>query len=196
MTGRERRATMGDVHHTAHKGATMNVAVVYESLYGNTGHIAEAVAEGLKHLGEVTLVNVRDAQAKLVDDIDLLVAGGPTHVHGMSSRKTRASAADDAEKRGHTKPDVEGVPLRDWLDALPPVRGVKAAAFDTRADKPKLLVGSAAKGIAKRLAHVGFEVVGEESFLVEGMDGPLAEGEIDRARVWAENLVAVPSRSG
>lgn len=178
------------------KGATMRIAVVYESLFGNTHHIAEAVADGLKHAGEVALVNVRDAAPELVDGLDLLVVGGPTHVHGMSSRATRKGAAADAEKKGLTKPDIEGAPLRDWLEGLPRAHAQMAAAFDTRIDKPKLLVGSAAKGIAKRLNHAGFKVVGEESFLVSGTDGPLGEGEIDRARSWGKSLVAVPARSG
>jgi Flavodoxin len=180
----------------ATKGVTVKIAVVYESLYGNTFHIAEAVADGLKGVGEVSLVNVCDADPALAAGLDLLVVGGPTHVHGMSSRLTRKNAAADAEKRGHTAPDVAGMPVRDWLEGLPSGDGRAAAAFDTRADKPKVLVGSAAKGIAKRLRGRGFDVVGEESFLVGGLDGPLQEGEVERARAWAEHLVAVGSRSG
>lgn len=174
----------------------MTIAVVYESLYGNTRRIAEAVADGLGEAGEVTIVNVRDATPALLDGMDLLVAGGPTHVHGMSSATTRRGAAADAEKKGHTKPDVEGGPLRDWLDGLSAAPGQRAAAFDTRIDKPKLLVGSAAKGIAKRLDRAGFAMIGEESFLVGGTEGPLDAGELERARAWGKILVAVPTHSG
>lgn len=174
----------------------MKIAVVYESLYGNTRHIAEAVADSLSAAGEAALINVRDAAPELLDGLDLLVAGGPTHVHGMSSRSTRKGAATDAQKKGHAKPDVGGGPLRDWLDGLSAAPRQRAAAFDTRIDKPKLLVGSAAKGIARRLEHAGFAVIGEESFLVSGTDGPLLDGEIERARTWGKMLVAVPTHSG
>lgn len=171
----------------------MRVAVVYESLYGNTRRLAEAIADGLGDAAEVSLVNVREPSPALLADLDLLVAGGPTHVHGMSSRRTRKGAADDAGKRHHTAPDVEGTPLRDWLDGLPQVNGLRAAAFDTRLDKPKFLVGTAAKGVARRLHEQGYEVVGEESFLVGGTEGPLLPDEIARARAWGQTLVAVPA---
>lgn len=171
----------------------MRIAVVYESLYGNTRRIAEAIADGLGDAADVSLVNVREASPAMVADLDLLVAGGPTHVHGTSSRLSRKGAADDADKKRRTPPDVEGAPLRDWLDALPRVDGLRAATFDTRLDKPKLLVGTAAKGVAKRLHQRGYEVVGEESFLVGGTEGPLLPDEIARARAWGQSLVAVPA---
>ena len=67
---------------------------------------------------------------------------------------------------------------------------MRAAAFDTRIGWPKLVSGSAARGIAKRLDHRGFDVVGEESFVVDDSAGPLHEGELDRARAWARSLAA------
>ena len=51
-----------------------------------------------------------------------------------------------------------------------------------------MFTGSAAKGIAHRLVSHGYEAVGEESFLVEGTDGPLHEGELERARAWGRQL--------
>lgn len=138
-------------------------------------------------------MNVREASPALLADLDLLVAGGPTHVHGMSLRRTRKDADDDAGKRHHTAPDAEGTPLRDWLDRLPQVNGLRAATFDTRLDKPKFLVGTAAKGVTRRLHELGYEVVGEESFLVGGTEGPLLPDEIARARAWGQTLVAAPA---
>jgi hypothetical protein len=67
---------------------------------------------------------------------------------------------------------------------------VRAAAFDTRLPKSKFLTGSAAKGIAKRLSGRGYDVVGEESFLVDDMAGPLHEGELERAREWGRGLAS------
>ena len=52
------------------------------------------------------------------------------------------------------------------------------------------MTGSAARGIARRLRHHGYDVIGIESFLVADAEGPLEEGELDRARAWAAGLVA------
>jgi hypothetical protein len=177
---------------------TMSAIVIYESVFGNTGRIAEAVAEGLRDAGdEVALLPVADAKPDAIAGADLVVLGGPTHVHGMSSARTRQGAVEDARKHPErAEPDVTGPALRDWLAELGQVPGTASAAFDTRVDKPMFITGSAAKGIAKRLREHGFTVVGEESFLVTGTDGPLAEGELDRARAWAATLVRSEVRAG
>jgi hypothetical protein len=163
---------------------------VYESLFGNTHEVAEAVAEGLRPRAEVVVSPVKDAPAGVVAGADLLVVGGPTHVHGMSSRLTRKGALNDATKKGKQLPDVEGPALRDWFDGIGKAASTRAAAFDTRLPSPKLLTGSAARGIAKRLRGHGFDVVGEESFLVEEAEGPPAAGELERAKEWGRTLVA------
>ena len=73
----------------------------------------------------------------------------------------------------------------------------RAAAFDTRAHKPALLVGSAAKGIARRLRERGYVLAAEpESFFVEGTPGPLEEGELERAAEWGRKLANEVSQPG
>lgn len=176
----------------------MKALVLYESLYGNTREVAEAVADGLRPAAEVVLLDVAEAGADAVAGADLVVVGGPTHVHGMSSELSRKGAAEDAAKRAAKAaaegaeappaPHVEGPSLRRWLDGLGQVDGVRAASFDTRIGKSKLLTGSAEKGIAKRLRHHGFAVEAEESFVVADTAGPLAEGERERARAWGAGL--------
>lgn len=90
--------------------------------------------------------------------------------------------------------------VREWLEVAElPRSGVGAAAFDTRIDKPRV-PGSAARGAEKRLRRLGFRVVAEaQSFFVTGTKGPLATGEVERARRWAEQvaaqIVARPQRS-
>jgi flavodoxin I len=117
-----------------------------------------------------------DAVEAIPAGLELLVVGGPTQGHGV----------DPAEKA--------------FLDQLPAesVRGVPVVAFDTRLRWPELLSGSAAKGIAKRLQPKGARLLLEpESFFVEGKDGPLGEGELERAAAWARQVVAsLPSRLG
>jgi len=169
----------------------MRAMVVYESLYGNTRQVAHAIADGLAAQCDVELSEVGDAGRDLTH-VDLLVAGGSTHAHGMMSERTRRGAVEDAEA-GRDLVST-GPVLRDWIADVTPAPGAGAAAFDTRIGKPRWLTGSAGKGISRRLRERGFLVLGEPgSFLVDGGEGPLQEGELDRAREWAAELAAHPA---
>jgi Flavodoxin domain len=168
---------------------TMNAIVVYESVYGNTRAIAEAVAEGL---GGATVLPVCRATGHLAQ-AELLVVGGPTHMHGLATTRSRhmAAAAANEEESVELDPFATQEPgLRRWLDELPDGHGARAAAFDTRLDRSPWLTGVASRGIAKRLRRHGYEVLGSGSFLVEDSEGPLARGERDRAHAWGAQLLA------
>jgi hypothetical protein len=168
----------------------MRSLVVYESSFGNTQRIAEKIAAALAPEGEVHLVSV-DEPLPSLDEVDLLVVGGPTHVHGLSSPRSRQGALDQGAEG-----DV-GIGARGWIDTLPNgARGPRVAAFDTRAHKPALLVGSAAAGISRRLRQHGYALAAEpESFFVEGTSGPLEEGELERAWEWGRTLASEVSRT-
>lgn len=167
----------------------MKLVVVYESMFGNTKMIAEAIAEGLGRAGEVTLGSVDDLSPEAVGDAGLLVAGGPTHGHGMARPNAHQTMARDGSyaKYGPVLAGEES--LRGWLERLPAGRAA-AAAFDTRFDKPRWLTGSAATRIAQRLRRKGYSVVGIESFFVQTAGGPLADGERQRAVAWGRALAA------
>ena len=62
----------------------MHTLVVYESMFGNTHKIADGIAAGLRPTGEVRVVPVHEATDELVAWADLVVVGGPTHIHGMT----------------------------------------------------------------------------------------------------------------
>ncbi len=163
----------------------MKALVVYESMFGNTRDIAEAIAIGLREHAEVEVVDVALAPALVPADVDLVVAGGPTHAFSMSRESTRGNAV----QRGADDEDLHAG-LREWLHGLPPNgSAAEFAAFDTRVDIP-LLPGSAAKSAAKAARHLGFRVAEPESFRVEGYEGPILAGELDRATDWGRSLVA------
>lgn len=179
----------------------MRALIVYESMFGNTHTIAERIGEGLGADVDMTVLAVGELfgtpSSGLPPDIDLVVAGGPTHVHGMSRHTTRTSAADQAvtDPELDLEPGADGPGLRDWFETLGRVDAVRAAAFDTRADAPEILTGHASHGIAKRLRKHGFELVAEpESFLVD-RHNQLVAGEADRAREWGEALSAAVAAS-
>ena len=170
----------------------MKAYVVYESMYGNTAAIGEAIAEELRTRG----LTVRSGPVTRVDpdgvgDAGLVIVGGPTHAHGMTRGATRRTAVND-KKNTYASPTV-APGLREWIDDLPTGAKTLAAAFDTRFAKPVFLTGSAAKGIARRLANRGFHmVVGPKSFFVS-TDNQLLPGELDHATRWASALVDHPS---
>ncbi|MGN6331478.1 MAG: flavodoxin family protein [Motilibacteraceae bacterium] len=166
----------------------MRVVVVYESMHGSTEQVARAVADELRGRHEVTLVGVDEVDAHRLPAADLLVVGGPTHAHGMSRQHSRKSAQDQADAVPLTG---TGVGVRELLEDLPVVHGLRAAAFDTRIDKPELLTGAASHGIGKRLRSRGYDLVTEpESFLVHSKGGheSLVDGELARAATWAAEL--------
>ncbi len=135
----------------------------------------------------------------LVEGADVLVVGGPTHIHGMASKRSMKAALEDSKKRPEAHVELEGgeTVLKDWLRQLPQAGEHRAAAaFDTRLGKPAALTGAASKKIARRLRGQGFELVVEpESFIVDDSPGPLHAGELDRARRWGRTIAEAADRS-
>ncbi len=172
----------------------MKAVVVYESMYGNTHLVADAVATGLRTDAgaDVVVVPVDEAHADVLAGADLVVVGGPTHAHGLSRESTRKAAIDAARKPDSdltVDPDAEGPGLREWFDALERV-ATRAAAFDTRVKGPAALTGRASKGIAKRLRdHDCTLIVEPESFLVT-KENHLLDDEAAHAREWGARLAA------
>jgi flavodoxin-like protein len=170
----------------------MQAVVVYESMFGNTRAIADAIGAGLSDTFDVVVVPVAQADPAQVSDADLVVVGGPTHVHGMSRASTRLGAAQQAQEPGSgvtMEPYASGDGVRDWLPSIGASRGHgMAAAFDTRVKGPAALTGRASKGISHALRRQGYELISEpQSFLVTKRN-TLVEGEEDRARDWGAAL--------
>lgn len=151
----------------------MNVLVVYDSQFGNTEQIGRAIANQMEARGIVRFLSIDDPAGHNLIGVDLLVVGGPTQGHGARQ------------------------PLRDWVEQLSPtmLQSVAVATFDTRFRWPVFLAGSAASSIAKTLRHHGARLlVPPESFFVEGREGPLANGELERAGAWADTLILQHTR--
>lgn len=163
----------------------MKALVVFESMWGNTGQVAQAIASGLSGSMDVDVVEVAQAPAEPASDVGLLVVGGPTHAFAMSRSSTRS----DAHRQGATHGNSE-TGIREWLDGLP--RGDHpqlVATFDTRVDKVRRLPGSAAKSAARAAARHGYQRAAHaESFFVSDTAGPLIDGELERASAWGRTL--------
>ena len=149
----------------------MNSVVIYASHFGNTKHIAEAIANELQLRGPVQLLPAEETPAVLPPQTDLVLVGSPTEGHRMTA------------------------PAAEFFARLTPqaLRGVAAAAFDTRLHWPRWLSGSAGAGITEELHRAGARVIArEESFFVGGSTNPeqvaLEAGELARAGAWAAGL--------
>jgi flavodoxin len=142
----------------------MKALVVYDSLFGNTQLIAQAVAAGLGTTDEVELARADELSATQ-RSWELVVIGAPTQRHQASR------------------------PMSDWLNSLGGLPGVPVAAFDTRYRMPTLLSGAASVVIVNRLRAGGAVLVAEPvSFFVRGKEGPLEDGEEQRAEEWGANV--------
>ena len=158
----------------------MKFILVYDSLYGNTEKIARSIGDVLVEQGEGTLTRVADFKMDLLAGVDLLIVGSPT-------QQFKATTA-----------------MKAFLKAIPAngLKGVRVAAFDTRLTQSNIdgtpvlpffvkLFGYAAEPIAKELQKKGgVLVISPEGFYVEGTEGPLVQGELERAATWARKLFA------
>ena len=91
----------------------MDAMVVYESVYGNTRAIAEAIAQGLE---ATAVLPVHEAPEHPLETADLLVVGGPTHMHGLATARSRRLAVATAHEEDgtHVEPGATEEPgLRD-----------------------------------------------------------------------------------
>jgi hypothetical protein len=163
----------------------MKALVVFESMFGNTEQVARAIASGLSQTCVVEICDVTVVPPRITEPVDLIVVGGPTHAFSMSRPSTRESAIEQGAADG-----AQAVGIREWLGQQHKVPHPEAVAmFDTRVTRVRLVPGSAARG-ATRLAHrLGYPTLAKpESFYVEDVTGPLASGELDRARAWGRQL--------
>lgn len=152
----------------------MKSLIVYDSFFGNTEKVAQAIGSVLG----ASVRRVTDVVPADLENLDLLMVGSPT-------RSFRPSPA-----------------VTEWLNALPDgsLRGMKVSAFDTRIPTGTIkspifryIVGHAGYAdapITKTLVKKGgILTVSSEGFLVEGTEGPLKEGELERATAWAQKFL-------
>lgn len=168
----------------------MKALVVYESMFGNTQKVAQAIAEGLMTRMQVDVQEVGMASDRIGDQVTLLVVGAPTHALGLSRESTRRQAVDQA----HGSLVSKGRGVREWIAELKKPNDQPAvASFDTRMAMPSWLkiAPTAGPSIEKRLRKLGLRVATpSESFVVGDTTGPLENGELERAREWGRSLAS------
>ena len=143
----------------------MKTLIVYDSVHGNTEKLAEAISDTIS--GEVKLLQAIQANPFEFKSVDLLIIGSPT----LAGKPTPA--------------------IQALLKEVPAgLNNASAAAFDTRlSTKWVRIFGYAANKMAASLKRSGWKIIfPPNGFFVEGKNGPLKEGELERAMEWAKEI--------
>jgi flavodoxin len=141
----------------------MKVLIVYDSNFGNTKIVADTIADVM----HTKAVSVSDITNNYLRDIELLLVGSPINGWKPTQRIT------------------------NWLHSVTKdqLKKVDAAGFDTRVTM--FFHGDAAGKITKMLKNAGANIIADpKGFFVEGKEGPLLKGEIEKAKEWAKMLLS------
>ena len=151
----------------------MKALVIYDSVFGNTERVAQAIGMSLG----AQVLRVGDVKPEHLNGLAVLIVGSPTQAFQPLK------------------------PIKAFLKTLPSgsLKGVRVAAFDTRADVQEVnsriltlfvkLFGYAAEPIAARLVKKGgTQALPPAGFFVNGKEGPLKDGELERAAAWAQQI--------
>ncbi len=160
----------------------MKTLIIYDSVFGNTAKVAQAMCVALESGGQVAALRPKEVKPEQLNGIDLLVVGSPTR--GFRPTEDLAGLLNQIPTQG--------------------LKGVKVAVFDTRFKEDEIeskitrfvvkAGGYAAPRMAKQLQKCGVElVVPPEGFIVKDTEGPLKEGELERAAKWVEKLSSLVS---
>jgi len=157
----------------------MKVLIVYDSVFGNTEKIAQAIGNAMGSQADVNILRVGNVKQENLRGLDALIVGSPTRAFKPTKAITNF---------------LKGFPKNGLM-------GVKVAAFDTRFTMEKIkssffmlslfvnIFGYGAKPISEILKKKGGDLVAPpEGFFVEDVEGPLKEGEIERAANWTKKI--------
>lgn len=148
----------------------MKVLIIYDSVFGNTEQIAQTIGNALGFQEDVEVLRVSNVKPEQLTGLELLIVGSPT----QGGRPTPA--------------------IQDFLNKVsePAIRGINVVAFDTRLSmRLARIFGYATGRIADSLKRNGGTLIASpEGFFVKGKEGPLKEGELERAASWAKGIIA------
>jgi flavodoxin len=147
--------------------------VAYESKYGNTKLVAESIVEGMREVPgtEAVLSELKAVDLNQLIDFDVILVGCPNHM----GRATRGS--------------------RKFIDRLGKLdlKGKLAAVFDTYLGKDyEKAVKGMEKQISQRIPELKLVAPGI-SIRVEGMKGPIGEGELPKCKDFGIRIAGLVS---
>ena len=144
------------------------VIVVYESKWGNTKLVAETIVEGMREVSgiETVLSELKEVDLNQLVEFDALLVGSPNHLG-------RATGS-----------------IRKFIDKLGKLnlKGKPVAVFDT------YIGGDFEKAVKKMEKQISDKVPGLKlaapglSIKVEGMKGPIAQGELPKCKEFGVEI--------
>jgi flavodoxin len=156
---------------------TTKALIIYDSFFGNTEQIAREIARAFSDSNQAHCVKIQSVSLSDIKSVDILVAGAPT-------------------RGGQPSPDI-----KSFIEKTPKngLKNIKFAAFDTRARAEDYgfgvrvlmhIIKYAAGKIDKALASKGgISLATPEGFYVKDKEGPLKEGELERAYNWGKEIL-------
>lgn len=168
----------------------MQVLVVFESMYGNTRHVAEAIGAGARADDiEVSVVAAAEVNPEALGGVGLLVIGAPTHAWSLPRPRTRqAAVTKPAPGSPRAEPTATEPGVRELLESLPELE-CPVAAFDTRFKGPFLVTGRSSHLIGRALRRHGATMVTRPQSFFVSRGNHLRAGETARAERWGAELV-------
>ena len=145
-----------------------NVIVIYESKYGNTKLVAEKIIEGMKQVSgiEAVLTEVNSIDLKQIARFDTILIGSPNHMGGATR-----SIRKFIDKLGKLNPE-----------------GKLTAVFDTYIGKDyEKAVRKMERQISEKVSGLKLVEPGL-SIRVEGMKGPITEGETPKCKEFGVKI--------
>ncbi|MEM1552212.1 MAG: flavodoxin domain-containing protein [Candidatus Bathyarchaeia archaeon] len=146
----------------------VKVLVVFESRYGNTKRVAESIIEGINEAGgvEVSLKELKEVNLNEIPSYDAMLIGSPNHMGGPT--------------RG----------IKGFIDKLSKLQldGKKFAVFDTYMGRD---FEKAVKKMEKRISEKApslKRIAAGLSIKVQGVKGPIVEGELPKCKEFGENI--------
>jgi len=146
----------------------VKVFIVYDTKYGNTKLVAEAIIEGMREVEgiETAISDVEEVDPEKAVTFDAILVGSPNHFGGPVGGIKKF-----IDKLG--KLDLEA----KWI-----------AVFDTYMGKD---YEKAVKKMEKRIGekvHVLKLITSGLSIKVDGMDGPITDGELPKCKEFGKKI--------
>lgn len=152
----------------------VKVIIVYESKYGNTKRVGETIIEGMKKVGgiEVSIKELKEVDLEKIADYDVILIGSPNHMGGPT--------------RG----------IKGFIDKLSKLhlKGKMFTVFDTYLGKDfEKAVKKMEKRISEKVPEMK-QIAPSLSIRVQGMKGPIVEGELLKCKEFGEKIATKLSK--
>ena len=156
----------------------MRSLILFDSVFGNTERLARQLGKILEEKGESIVVKLPNYSPDMLRGKELLLLGSPTRAFKPTPAMTAL---------------IRSLPVSS-------LKKLKVGTFDTRIaleDITERFIkyfqkrsGGAASVMARQLSRKGVTLISEpEGFYVLESEGPLKQGELDKADAWARTLI-------